>query len=96
MNVKPGDFARIVNAPENNGAIVSVLRAAPAHLYEDFLVDWEVTVMNAVRAYDTHGAEVDVRPGQTCAINDQYLRRIDLDGDDETLTWAGKPEHEAA
>ncbi len=78
MNCRPGELAFVVggNFHEHRGRVVSVVRPSP--VWAD---SW---VTNPVlRAPD--GVPVDYL--------DSHLRPIrDNDGEDETLTWAGKPE----
>ena len=80
MNCKPGDLADIVgcrNAPELNGTIVQVVRA----------VNYGVWLC-AGHEIEANAARWGIAPH----IFDRYLRPIrDQDGEDQTLTWAGKP-----
>lgn len=91
MNVKPGDLAKVVNDPLNAGARVTVI-APVGRAYEDIGVDWEVVVLSSMRAETLDGVVVDLVPGERCGIADSNLRRIDPDGEDQTLAWAGLPQ----
>jgi hypothetical protein len=90
MNVKPGDFARLIadpSFPENVGAQMVVVKAATLPLGY-YYVDaegnpivgdrWECRVLQAVRAffYPT-GKPGLVSPGGGFVTMDAYLRRID-------------------
>lgn len=102
MNCKPGDLAIIVNAKANpslNGRIVKVLRrAVPGEIFvmdgvgvrlrEDRAKSWIVEsdrpmpFLSSPRVLFT----------KTRPVQDAHLRPIrDNDGEDETMTWAGKP-----
>lgn len=85
MNCKPGDLAYIVgsrNVPEMNGVVVHVVRAISRGVW--LCAGYEIERNAASWGLPPH-------------IYDSYLRPIrDNDGEDETLTWAGKPEQVAA
>lgn len=94
MNCKPGDLAVIVNDPHCDqadlGRIVEVVAPDP----QDF-DEWECRpVGGPPLAYAREGEES--RAG-CVSIPDEWLRPIrDQDGEDETLTWAGKPQEVTA
>jgi hypothetical protein len=82
MNCKPGDLAVVVAAdnPENIGRIVLVL--GQAHRPGTWVI-----------RYHGHPGVTAVGPCWEPWTYDYELRPIrDNDGEDETLTWAGKPE----
>jgi hypothetical protein len=86
MNCKPGDLAVVVKSatrPENVGRIVRCVRRTVRIGHKSRL------------PLDCWVVEPDIT---LCgAIADECLRPIrDQDGDDETLTWAGKPEQVTA
>jgi hypothetical protein len=94
MNCKPGDLARVVApyAKPGRGAFVVVRRRARPY---------ECLDGNVFQACNSNGGWVCdgwVRDsdggvcGPQLAIADECLRPIrDNDGEDQTLTWAGKP-----
>jgi hypothetical protein len=90
MNVKPGDLAKIINDPRNNGAIVSVLKAASIIAY-DGMADWEVLAMSPADGQTIEGDPAHIMPGQVFGALDSNLRRIDAEGEDEMLRIAGIP-----
>lgn len=84
MNCKPGDLAVVVNAsevPANAGKIVRVTHINPLVLALFGKLFWEFE------------GELLADDGSPCdLVDDTVLRPIrDNDGEDETLTWAGKP-----
>lgn len=81
MNVKPGDMAKFVNC-ENAGAVCTVIGRP---MFDDNGCDWEVLVLQSVSAVDQEsGQTACAYAGQHVLTWDQFLRRIDLDADDET------------
>lgn len=103
MNCKPGDLARLVIPGDLYGALFSVIEAAPVgtgfQLPDGTLHQptgangWIVESLGSKvpARYWSNGVptRVFVRFG---AVDDKYLRPIrDNDGEDQTLTWAGKP-----
>ena len=93
MNCKPGDLAVMVrSAASNHGLIVSCLKIATDKEMIDCGFDFRNTPAWVVdrKIISNHGTLINIVP-------DSFLRPIrDNPGDDETLTWAGKPEHVAA
>lgn len=88
MNCRQGDLAVIVHSRNrvNLGKVVRVTRFSPGHPFVDMapMDSWEFEGGRVVAAID--GLQV-------VAIPDAWLRPIrDIDGPDETLTWAGKPQ----
>jgi hypothetical protein len=83
MNCKPGDIAIVVRAgatAENVGKLVEVI--GPSAAYPGW---WTVQSLSGWLA----GASGRAMAGN---IEDHRLRPLrDSDGDDETLTWVGKP-----
>ena len=81
MNCKPGDLAVIVgfrSHPELNGIILTVVEAVAPNI-------WLCSGHEIERVSEIYGT----RPW----IYDEKLRPIrDSDGEDETLSWAGKPQ----
>lgn len=90
MNCKPGDLAVVINDPENNGAIVSILSAA-GFGYDDACPDWDVMVLVPVKAYTPDGEDVHLGAGSRCGMLDRNLRPIKPDGQDEIIRIAGLP-----
>ena len=99
LRCRPGDLCRIVGMPAQlrglNDRFVRLADALP------FLVngDWTWKLAEAVETCLLGNARQDGRMyyiGETvvCEVmQDKFLRPIrDADGDDETLTWAGKPQ----
>lgn len=92
MNVKPGDIARVTGSTgrsaENNGRLVQVVGPAPDKSAEW----WEVITLQSMRVFPSFGEPKIVPAGSHAVGLDRYLRPLhDGDGEDETLTWAGKP-----
>ena len=81
MNCKPGDLAVTVGCrshPELNGIIMTVDEAVAPNI-------WMCSGHEIERVSEIYGT----RPW----IYDEKLRPIrDSDGEDETLSWAGKPQ----
>lgn len=79
MNCKPGDLAIVLSSariPALTGCPVTVTR-----LDDDFPDSWQ-----------TDPKKYDPRDGAWVVFRDVDLRPLrDNDGEDETLTWAGKP-----
>lgn len=84
----PGDLAMVVRSrfPENIGRLVKVL--APAAGW-----DWEVEALQPlVVSYRSHIRPTTIGAGEHAGAFDRSLKPLrDKDGEDETLTWAGKP-----
>lgn len=82
MNCKPGDLAVIVGAASGSalGAIVEVLRMKRPSCPACGSVEWWILF----RGEEWGGCDKDLRPIRPG------------EGDDETLSWAGKPEQVAA
>jgi hypothetical protein len=92
MNCKPGDLAVVVPPYADRsllGCFVSVVRIAPPKpfhsrggvLYDPGMPGGPGWIVDATG------------PNFPAAVADSCLRPIrDNDGEDETLTWAGKPE----
>ena len=100
MNCKPGDLAVIVRAvihPENIGAIVHVVRRVVAGEQVGQYVltgsggqSWFVSSRGRPLLWKLDSGETVYVAERF--IGDEFLRPIrDQDGEDETLTWAGKP-----
>jgi hypothetical protein len=91
MNCKPGDLAVIIWTkayPENIGALVRVVRESPNGPNPVHGFQWSCEALHPVRS--SRGV---MQPGQEGAMPDKFLRPIrDNDGEDETLTWAAKPQ----
>jgi hypothetical protein len=99
MNCKPGDLAKIVGGSRLNGRMVYVDSAV---LRDEILPSGYRASDGAVGHWlcEFLGGPVDGPldiPGcrlvhRWWPIDDRYLRPIrDNDGEDETLSWAGKP-----
>lgn len=91
MNCKQGDLAVIVRSfCGNEGRIVRCLKFYGRGAFKDG------TVFDDIWIIDGRFARPDLkalRCGGDAAISDSWLRPIRPgDGEDETLTWAGKPE----
>lgn len=98
MNCKKGDLAIVVSSivphSPNIGKIVRCLEFIPAHTTvgipgktacDGWLTDVPLVQFNML----------GIVHGQDNFAADKFLRPIrDNDGEDETLTWAGKPEAE--
>lgn len=84
MNCKPGDLAIVVKSiAGNEGKIVRVLRLHPSPPLQFF--DGPRWLIDQV-LLDSLGRPID-------HLADRVLRPIrDSDREDETLTWAGKPQ----
>lgn len=83
MNCKSGDLAVLVRSVtgKNVGRIVTCDCQDRVFwagtMYEGWITEPELTSVNGAR----------------CVVPDAWLRPLrDTDGEDETLTWAGKPE----
>lgn len=82
MNCKPGDLAVIVQSHDerNIGKFVTVLDA------------WDESSWWIVSTSVLYARTGDIPAGKEIGAYDSHLRPIrDSDGEDETLTWAGKP-----
>jgi hypothetical protein len=91
MNCRPGDLAVVVRAcnAENLGGLVRVV--GPGMLF-----DWHIDPLFDLRHVVDPHTRAGIRPGGGrlyVEADDVQLRPIrDQDGEDETLTWAGKPQ----
>ena len=90
MNCKPGDLAVVVRrrySDANVGKLVRTVRLVADILDADGPC-WEVESLSGVLSHR------DLKfCGLTGWFEDSRLRPIrDSDGEDETLTWAGRPE----
>lgn len=82
LRCRPGDLAVLIKG-QNIGVLVDVL-----NLNDDEIGFWDVIPHSACRGHDR-----DVSAGEICLAHDSKLRPLrDSDGEDETFTWAGKPE----
>mgnify|MGYP006921370785 CR=1 FL=1 len=92
MNCKPGDLAVIVRSQGNNaGRIVQCVRL---HISQAHDVDGVPLLLTASGPRWVIDRPL---PGNLQTVPDAILRPLrDSDGEDETLTWAGKPESVAA
>jgi hypothetical protein len=89
MNCRPGDLAvivRVLTCTENIGGLVRVLEPADAG-------SWYVEALQSLVARGEHDdTKYRLPPGAHGRVSDRNLRPLrDDDGDDETLTWAGRP-----
>jgi hypothetical protein len=101
MNCKPGDLARAIRPGPLQNTLFFVLEAAPVGV-EFLLPDGHKHIAVESAGYwilEAAGSPIDAKTdkGQRRARfgvgADAGLRPIrDQDGEDETLTWAGKPE----
>lgn len=97
MNCTPGDLAIVVNdieMPCNNGALVKVVRKADPEDYDIPDICWECEALSTI----IHECGYVAHPGDDgVGYRDRELRPLrDHNGEDETLTWAGKPEQVSA
>lgn len=94
MNCKPGDLAFIVRAPHPRlrnilGAVVKVTDNSITKYVDG--PAWLCDGVPCVQAPPDHGLPGE-QNGRLAYVPDAWLRPIrDNDGEDETLTWAGKP-----
>lgn len=93
LNCKPGDLAYITKSGSPNlGKIVTVIEK-----FDGRLSSTGRAYERVENAWIVEGGGL-VIPGKLTPVpwhmvQDKYLRPIrDSDGEDETLTWAGKPE----
>lgn len=104
MNCKPGDLAVLVDSDfeENIGGLVLVICVADPQKFVPSPdpvneLEWECELLTQQMGWDDAENYSWSKPGDRQAIYDRYLRPIrDNDGEDETLTWAGKPQCEPA
>lgn len=83
LNCRPGDLA-IVVVGENSGKLVDVIQEHPI---------WGRGVWRVVPHSNVSSTFGHSKAGAPIGCDDYRLRPIRPDeGDDETLTWAGKPE----
>lgn len=106
MNVKPGDLA-VITKGDYSGLIVSVLHAAPEH---DFILPDSFPAYGQKEAWviehlgsgfmapvgTSSKNRTGYRQAKYAVCRDIFLKplRYRLE-DDETITWAGKPEKES-
>lgn len=101
LNCKPGDLAVVVGSSDFSGLIVNVLHRAPQVPFN--LPDgyphiacpegnfWVIEFKSPIPAF-IKGSPIP-RQAKFATGRDDKLRPIRPgEGDDETLTWAGKPE----
>lgn len=89
MNCKPGDLAVFVHSTcGNEGKIVTCVEFVGEM---EFLAPWgRATFSDCWQIYPSVNG---CRGAKTEYIPDEYLRPLrDNGGEDQTLTWAGKPE----
>lgn len=101
MNCKPGDIARIIyiaHLPKAEGHLVEVLRTEKL-FGQEHVPSWAcktlspLPCMAADRPGPANRYSYLAPAGIECVIPDAYLRPIRPgEGDDETLSWAGKPQ----
>lgn len=96
MNCKQGDLAVVVGGENNCGAIVQCLRLASAEDFKRFGLSmrrecWVTDRQNLItKRWEGVNILAPLAP-------DEFLRPLrDNEGDDESLSWAGKPEQVAA
>lgn len=101
LNCKPGDLAIVIAGNKSSGRIVRVSHLisrgtlAPTKTGEWFEIGsddmWILSEGSVFRSHPKAGVV------ETEYADDKYLRPIlPGDGEDETLTWAGKPEEVTA
>jgi len=87
LNCKPGDLAIVVSG-ENVGKLVDVLHEHPVYGHGCWTV---------IPHSDATASFGNAKAGEKVGCDDFKLRPIrPNDGEDETLTWAGKPQKEVA
>lgn len=100
MNCKPGDLAIIIRAkftPELVGHIVRVIRPWTKYDPFDSRFAWECEYPDGKMIKQAWGFPINFTFERTRPLADDVLRPIrDNDGEDETLTWVGKPHKETA
>ena len=95
MNCKQGDLAIFVKGKKNSGRIVKCLKFIPedgfcSNGFPASRDGWEVDIDIAQKDSVT-----GIKMPSARYAPDDCLRPIrDLDGEDETFTWAGKPQKE--
>ena len=92
MNCKPGDLAVIVRGgfEEVIGILCRVTSSSDTDKDGDFC--WLVRTQRAVPWFDADDP-LSVIHGRNGFVPDAWLRPIrDQPGEDETLSWAGKPQ----
>lgn len=91
MNCKKGDLAVTRGTGRNSGRLVQCVEFVGHHMFGDGIADdatWQCDTMGQVLV-DIGG----VPWSGLVYIQDRHLRPIrGQEGEDETLTWAGKPE----
>lgn len=91
MNVKSGELAIVVGGQWNVGRIVEIMFFDPGkfHHFSGVQGSWRVKSSNLLHAKGGWMKEV--------WFPDSWLRPLrDGEGDDESLSWAGKPEQVTA
>ncbi|WP_157839639.1 hypothetical protein [Comamonas testosteroni] len=97
LNMKPGELGVVISGNKSSGRIVRVealmeegsfAHSTTGELFEIGTSDMWVLSEGTVMRFHENGIIVE-----TEFAEDKYLRPIrDHGGEDETLTWAGKPE----
>lgn len=84
MNCKPGDLAIVIKSEQGNlGKIVRCIEYLPGFKWKDMTYG----------AWVVDGNLTNIDPKGVNRIPDNWLKPLrDSDGEDETITWAGKPE----
>jgi hypothetical protein len=95
MRCKTGDLAMITGDklfPENNGRLVNIKGPATAEAYEDPLPgEWDCEPLQPVYGMLDGAVFLDM---EDTAFEDHELTPIRYrEGDDETLSWAKRPDH---
>lgn len=93
MNCKPGDLAICVRNCRQQGKIATCIRLASVYEISRYRLTNKdnLTLWIVDRDFSYEGGVI------APIIADEFLRPIrDQDGEDETLTWAGKPNKEHA
>jgi hypothetical protein len=85
MNCKPGDLARIISDAETRAA----------HMADKIIAVDRLVMIEGDACWTYSGPRLYCGCGcqrELAGVDDELLRPIrGEDGDDETLTWAGKP-----
>lgn len=96
-NVQPGQLAMFKPGNDNAGRIVRVIRRDDDPVLQMIRreVWWTCEALQHIQKWRGFQNEQkpDFRPGEHCPVPDSVLMPLhDGDADDETLTWAGKPQ----
>jgi hypothetical protein len=92
--VKPGDICMVTQGVNRNRLAISLGSPTRAIAYVVFgLEAWEIELLQPFDDIRSIGGELTRMPaGSRIATRKSILRPIgDDEGDDETLSWAGKP-----